>query len=96
MPVLRPILCVLAPAVIACLAGVSNAQAASFNCSKAKQPDEKAICADHGLSDLDVQMAALYGVRMQIPMLMGAKGIATTSTSAGSIPACSRQNFADS
>ena len=28
------------------------------------------------LSDLDTQMATLYGVRMQIPMLMGARGAA--------------------
>jgi uncharacterized protein len=28
------------------------------------------------LSDLDVQMATLFGVRMQVPMLMGARGAA--------------------
>ena len=38
--------------------------------------DEKAICSSSTLSDLDVQMATLYGVRMQIPMLMGARGAA--------------------
>jgi hypothetical protein len=53
---------------------------ASFNCIKARQPDEKAICASRILSDLDVQMATLYGVRMQIPMLMGERGAAMADT----------------
>jgi uncharacterized protein len=54
----------------------SPAFAASFNCAKAVQPDEKAICASQTWSDLDVQMATLFGVRMQVPMLMGARGAA--------------------
>ena len=56
--------------------GVIGAEAASFDCTKAKTPDEIAICVTPALSDLDVQMATLYGVRMQIPMLMGARGAA--------------------
>ena len=63
----------------ACLAGLaisSSAEAASFDCTKAKTADEIAICQTRILSDLDTQMATLYGVRMQIPMLMGAKGAA--------------------
>lgn len=63
----------------ACLAGLaisSSAEAASFDCTKAKTADEIAICQTQILSDLDTQMATLYGVRMQIPMLMGAKGAA--------------------
>jgi uncharacterized protein len=63
----------------ACLAGLaisSSAEAASFDCTKAKTADEIAICRTQILSDLDTQMATLYGVRMQIPMLMGAKGAA--------------------
>ena len=62
-----------------CVAGLamsSSAKAASFDCTKAKTADEVAICKTQILSDLDTQMAALYGVRMQIPMLMGAKGAA--------------------
>ncbi|WEJ74459.1 lysozyme inhibitor LprI family protein [Pseudomonas sp. PSE14] len=39
---------------------VLPASAASFDCSKAKQADEKAICADRQLSELDVQMATTY------------------------------------
>jgi uncharacterized protein YecT (DUF1311 family) len=60
------------------LAGMTavNANAASFNCAKAAKPDEKAICANPSLSDLDVAMATLYGVRMELPMLMGARGAA--------------------
>ena len=53
---------------------VTPAAAASFDCSKAKAPDEKAICASRTLSDLDVEMATLFRVRMEIPMLMGARG----------------------
>jgi uncharacterized protein len=54
----------------------SGAHAASYNCARAKQPDEIAICDSRSLSELDVQMATLYGVRMSIPMLMGSKGAA--------------------
>ena len=53
-----------------------GAIAASYNCGKARQPDEIAICDSRTLSELDVQMATLYGVRMSIPMLMGSKGAA--------------------
>jgi uncharacterized protein len=52
------------------------AHAASFDCTKAATPDEIAICANPTLSNLDTVMATLYGVRMEIPMLMGAKGVA--------------------
>ncbi len=65
-----------AAATIALIAGAVPAAAASFDCGKARTADEKAICADRTLSDLDTQMATLYGVRMQIPMLMGARGAA--------------------
>ena len=56
------------------VAAATPAAAASFDCSKAKTADEKAICASRTLSDLDVEMATLFRVRMQIPMLMGARG----------------------
>jgi len=62
--------------IASALALVSPAMAASFNCAKASTADEKAICDSATLSDLDTQMATLYGVRMQIPMLMGARGAA--------------------
>jgi uncharacterized protein len=48
-------------------------QAASFDCAKAQTKDEKAICADQGLNDQDVEMAVLY--RQLKPLLgMGARG----------------------
>ena len=56
------------------LLAATAANAASFNCAKAKSPDEIAICHNGSLSDLDVKMATLYGVRLGIPMLMGARG----------------------
>lgn len=52
------------------------AHSASFDCAKATKPDETAICDSTKLSDLDVEMATLYRVRMEIPMLMGARGAA--------------------
>ena len=63
-------------ATLALIAGAAPAGAASFDCNKAATADEKAICASFVLSDLDTQMATLYGVRMEIPMLMGARGAA--------------------
>jgi uncharacterized protein len=61
---------------LAIRATLAPAEAASFNCAKAKTADEIAICNTPHLSDLDTEMATLYGVRMQIPMLMGARGVA--------------------
>ena len=54
----------------------NSAQAASFDCARASKPDEIAICKSQELSDLDVKMATLYSVRMEIPMMMGARGSA--------------------
>lgn len=43
--------------------------AASFDCDKAKAPDEKAVCANRTLNDLDVSMALLYKLdRRFLPM----------------------------
>ena len=60
---------------VALFAG-GTAHAASFDCAKAAAADEIAICADPGISNLDTVMATLYGVRIEIPMLMGARGAA--------------------
>lgn len=57
-------------------AACGTAGAASFNCAKSSAPDEYAICSNPSLSNMDVEMATLFRVRMQIPMLMGAKGAA--------------------
>jgi uncharacterized protein len=90
-----------ASAAVVLAAIASPALGASFNCAKVSQPDEKAICANGTLSDLDVQMATLYGVRMQIPMLMGARGAARDEQRAwlaqratcGASVACLTQNY---
>ncbi len=67
-------------AILAALFGLATlsttADAASFNCGKATTGDEIAICRTTVLSELDVAMATLYGVRMQLPMLMGSRGAA--------------------
>ena len=62
--------------VCAAIAAGGSARAASFDCNKAATPDEIAICANPNVSNLDTIMATLYGVRMEIPMLMGATGSA--------------------
>jgi len=68
---------ILSAALLAFVAlAVSPALSASFDCAKATKPDEVAICDSTKLSDLDVEMTTLYRVRMEIPMLMGARGAA--------------------
>jgi uncharacterized protein len=49
------------------------AGAASFDCSKAKAADEKAVCADRQLNDEDVEMAVLY-THLKPLLGMGARG----------------------
>jgi uncharacterized protein len=61
-------------AVLAVLAGAASASAASFDCGRATHPDEGAICANRSLSDMDTEMATLFKIRMEIPMLMGSRG----------------------
>jgi uncharacterized protein len=61
-------------AAFAVFALAGTAHAASFNCALAKTGDEKAVCHNPALSDLDTEMATLFGVRMKVPMLMGARG----------------------
>lgn len=47
--------------------------AASFSCTAVTAPDEKAICADRGLSEKDVRMATTYSLLREL-VLMGARG----------------------
>jgi len=55
--------------VILALLAAHPAAAASFRCTKAKLPDEKAICADRRLNDLDVELAVrLDVIRHLVPM----------------------------
>jgi len=49
------------------------AAAASFDCARAKAPDEKTICATRALNDADVKLATLYQVDGHL-MAMGARG----------------------
>lgn len=58
--------------VLPVAAGPAAAQ--SFDCAKAARPDEKAICADRSLGDLDVKMATLWEVIEKVPALMGWRG----------------------
>lgn len=51
---LRPIL-----ASLLLLLSSQATLAASFSCARARAPDEKAICADPGLSNLDSRLAGL-------------------------------------
>jgi uncharacterized protein len=50
-----------------------SASAASFSCSGASSPDEKAICADRELSEKDVRMTTTYDMLRQV-VLMGGRG----------------------
>lgn len=55
------------------LAAPAIASAASFDCAKARAPDEKAICANTLLNDKDVKMSVLYDINRKT-MGMGARG----------------------
>ena len=57
------------------MAVATDAEAASFDCNRAKTSDEKAVCRNPGLSDLDSQMAALWYSYKQFPFLMGMSGV---------------------
>ncbi|MCU6244144.1 hypothetical protein KWI10_23760 [Enterobacter asburiae] len=50
-----------------------SAAAASFDCRNALAPDEKAICADRGLSEKDVRMATMFDMLREV-VLMGGHG----------------------
>lgn len=57
---MKPLRVVTLGAACALACAALPAQAASFDCKKAKQADEKAICADRQLSEMDVQVATTY------------------------------------
>ncbi|HVT56720.1 MAG TPA: hypothetical protein VHD34_11835 [Xanthobacteraceae bacterium] len=52
----------------------NSAHAASFDCRKARMPDEVAICHHRDLSELDAEMGALWFSYRQLPFLMGMNG----------------------
>ena len=47
------------------------AEAASFDCSRARSPDEHAVCGNPVLSALDSEMGGLWYAYSRVPMLMG-------------------------
>lgn len=54
--------------ILAC-ASAGPASAASFDCARARTPDERAICKSRELSELDVRMAVWYeAVTGLVPM----------------------------
>jgi uncharacterized protein len=47
----------------------STAQAASFDCARARSTDERAICGNRILEDRDVELSVLYGlIQKLVPM----------------------------
>ena len=50
-----------------------TAQAASFDCSRARRADETAICASRSLQDADVKMSTTYAMVLQL-VGMGVRG----------------------
>jgi len=79
-----------------------TAGAASFDCSKAKAPDEKAVCADREMDDQDVEMAVLY-TRLKQLVAAGTRGDLEASQTAwlkrreacGDDRACLSKAYAD-
>ncbi|MDB5454652.1 MAG: hypothetical protein JWP92_237, partial [Caulobacter sp.] len=65
---MRPLLLALALTFAA-----GAAQAASFDCDKARGPDERAVCADRSLNDKDVKMSVLYDINRHT-LAMGGRG----------------------
>ena len=55
----------------AVLAAPGQADAASFDCSRARTASEQAICGNRSLEDRDVKMATLYSVVRQFQGGMG-------------------------
>ncbi len=53
---------------------VAPASAASFDCAKARLPEEIAICRSTALSELDTEMGALWFSYSRVPMAMGSNG----------------------
>ena len=50
------------------------AQAASFDCARARAADEVAVCRTPSLSNLDSEMGGLWYAYSRVPMYMGARG----------------------
>jgi uncharacterized protein len=71
---LRSMQFTLAVACFTAAAGVEKLEAASFDCSRARYPDEIAVCSNRKLSELDTQMGALWYSYKSFPFMMGMSG----------------------
>lgn len=60
--------------ILAMALAAGPAAAASFDCAKARTPDEKTICADRKLNDRDVKMDVLYDLARHFSP-MGKRGV---------------------
>ena len=60
-------------AAVLLVGAASAADAASFDCTRARAPDERAICADRGLNDQDVTMSVMLKIGGHF-VGMGARG----------------------
>lgn len=67
---------------LAVAAAAVPAQAASFDCARARAPDEVAICRNPDISELDTRMGALWFSYSKVPFLMGANGARHDAASA--------------
>jgi uncharacterized protein len=50
------------------------AEAASFDCARARAPDEVIVCRTPALSALDSEMGGLWYAYSRVPMYMGGRG----------------------
>jgi uncharacterized protein len=73
MRLIATTLALAVPLVLAASLAPALAQAASFDCAKARTADEKAICAYRPLNDKDVRMAQLYEINRKT-LAMGGRG----------------------
>lgn len=72
---MKAILCAATGVLILAIGAFhAPAQAASFDCSKARTADERAVCADPALSALDSEMGALWFSYSRFELMMGAAG----------------------
>lgn len=69
----RRLLLIGALSLLPAVSYAGTANAASFDCTAAKTADEKAVCVNRNLSDLDVKAATLYEVLGHL-VAMGQRG----------------------
>ena len=60
--------------MVAAALAASPAAAASFDCGKARTPDEITVCQTPALSQRDSEMGGLWYAYSRVPMMMGSNG----------------------